>query len=178
MDKSFKTFLKNSLKIVFDYGIVLIIFGVFIATVIGLAKSNFERWIGLYSFTIFLLMFFMIYNDMKDLAIKEKRPQYNINPKPFKGVFYGLVAIVPFLLILLAYPFINVPKEFVILKLRLMQGFAGPLYWLAKWISGEYWSYIVAFFVIPVISMLGYWAGYREFYFASRLKALIKKKDS
>ena len=94
---------------------------------------------------------------MKDIAIKEKRPQYNINPSPYKGVLYGLAGILPILIPILVYPFLQISE---LIKLRFLQGYTAPLYWFTRLFGDAYWSFIMALFILPFIALLGYLSGH------------------
>jgi len=181
MDNKVGSQIKRALRVTGDYIISLVLFGVFSSIVLSIAKENIERGIYIFSIIIFLLMFSMIYSNMSNIAFKEKRPQYNINPSPYKGFFYGIIGTVPIFIIQLLYYLadivIYIPKEFLTIKRRVLQAFTGPLYWLAKLISHEIWAYHVVLIVIPLIAGLGYLAGHYEFYIMKKLKIFNKFKN-
>ncbi|UZQ85444.1 hypothetical protein ODU73_002587 [Thermoclostridium stercorarium] len=176
MDNKVWSQIKRALKITVDYFVALIIFGVFSSIVFSLFKENFETGITIFSVIVFLLMTAMMYSDMRDTAFREKRPQYNINPPPYKGFKYGFIAVLPILLIQLVYYLVNVPAELTTFKRRMLQAFTAPLYWLAKLISHDEWSYHVVLLIIPVIAGLGYLAGFHNFYITKKLKIFEKLK--
>ncbi len=182
MDNRIGSQIKRGLRVTGDYFVTLIIFGIFSSIVFSLAKDNLERGVNIFSIVIFLVMFSMIYSNMSNIAFKEKRPQYNINPSPYKGIMYGFIGILPLFIVQLTYYWIgllvHVPEEFFLLKRRILQALTGPLYWLAKLISHEIWAYHVALLVIPLIAGLGYLAGHREFYLSKKIKVLNKLKKS
>lgn len=181
MDNKVSSQIKRALRITGDYFITLILFGVFSSIVFSIANDNIERGIYVFSIIIFLILFAMIYTNMSDIAFKEKRPQYNINPPPYKGFLYGIIGTVPIfvfqLLYYLADAVLYIPEELFTLKRRVLQAFTGPLYWLAKIISNEIWAYHAVLLVIPVIAGLGYLAGYYEFYIMKKLKVFNKIKN-
>lgn len=180
MDNRLWSQIKRALKITGDYFLVLVIFGIFSSVVFSFFKENLETGITIFSVLIFLLMSAMIYTDMSDMAFREKRPQYNINPSPFKGFMYGVIGTVPVFLVQLVYYIVNVADDFLLFKRRVLQAFTAPLYWLAKLISHDEWAYHVVLLVIPVIAGLGYMAGYYGFYVTKKLKIfekLRKKQD-
>lgn len=176
MDNKIWSRIKRSLRITGDYFITLIIFGIFSSLVLSLAKENLETGINIFSIVIFLIMFSMMYTNMSETAFKEKRPQYNINPSQYKGFMYGLIGVLPLFIIQFIYYFISVPEEFITLKRRILQAFTGPLYWLARMISHDIWAYHIVLLVIPVITGLGYLAGYHGFYIFRKLKIFDKLK--
>jgi hypothetical protein len=87
MDNKVGSQIKRALRVTGDYFVSLVIFGIFSSIVFSIAKENIERGIYVFSIIIFLIMFSMIYSSMSGIAFKEKRPQYNINPSPYKGFF-------------------------------------------------------------------------------------------
>jgi len=171
---------KRGLKVTVDYIVSLIIFGVFSSIIFSLFKENIETGITIFSVIIFLIMFAMMYTNMSDIAFREKRPQYNINPPPYKGFIYGVIGTLPILLVQLVYYVVSVPEELLTLKRRVLQAFTAPLYWLAKLISHDEWAYHAVLLVIPVIAGLGYMAGYYGFYITKKLKIFekLKKKQN
>jgi len=169
MDNKLWSQIRRGLKITGDYFAVLLIFGIFSSIALSIFKDDLEKGIFVFSILLFLIMFSMIYTSMMDIAIREKRPQYNINPSPYKGFLYGIIGTLPLFLIQMIYYVVVLPEEFDILKKRVLQAFTGPLYWLAKFISQEAWAYHLVLLVIPVIAGLGYLAGYHGFYILKKL---------
>ncbi len=178
MDNRIGSQIKRGLRVSGDYLVVLVIFGIFLSIVFSLFKENVELGINIFSVVIFLIMFSMIYSNMRDMAFKEKRPQYGINPPSYKGFLYGLIGIVPIFIIQLLYYVISVPEEAITLKRRVIQALTGPLYWLAKIISQEIWAYHLVLLIVPVIAGLGYIAGYHGFYIMKKLKIFNKQKKN
>ena len=106
-----KDYIKNGFRVFVDYLISLVIFGVVLYTFLAITKDNYSKWIPVYSFLNFLLLYFMVYSDLKKLAIKEKRPQYNLKPYPLKGLILGFIGFLPLIIIHLLY-----------LRIRLLTG--------------------------------------------------------
>lgn len=180
MDNKISSQIKRGLKITTDYLITLAMFVIFLSIVLNIAKNNMEVGIFIFSILIFIILFSMIYNNMSDIAFREKRPQYGLNPSPYKGFLYGFIGTLPILVLQLLYYLINFGENFATLQRRLLQGVTGPLYWLASLISEETWAYHLVLLVIPVIAGLGYLAGHYEFYITRKLKIfdfLMKKKQ-
>lgn len=175
-EKSTKYFLRVVIKICLTYLIAVMLFMVFLYVTIALAKNNLERGIFYYSIFMFLLYLYMIYNDVREIATKEKRPQYDLEIKPYKGLIYGLWSIAPAYVFLLVYSLINVPQELLILKKRILQGLFGPIYWLTTFFKGEYVPYYIALLIIPVITALSYYLGLKEIYPYLELKKKLKNK--
>ena len=178
MDNKVWSQIKRGLRITGDYIVALIIFGIFSSIVFSFFKENLETGITIFSVIIFLLMFSMMYTSMSDTASREKRPQYNINPPPYKGFLYGAIGTLPILLVQLIYYLVSVPEEFLTMKRRVLQAFTAPLYWLAKLISHDEWAYHAVLLVIPVIAGLGYMAGFYDFFIMKKLGLFNKKKNN
>lgn len=157
-------YLKGSLRVMADYCISLLIFSFFIIT--------FFNHRIIYSFIIFLLFVFLLHSDIKRLAIKEKRPQYNLKPHPFKGLILGFIGFSPFIALVLVYPLITFNNSFYDnLKRVILNVLLGPLYFFVKLGGSTYTMYLAAMLIVPVATMISYLAGYYGF----DLRALIKK---
>lgn len=178
MDNKISSQIKRALKITGDYFVALVIFGIFLSIVFSLAKNNLEKGIFYFSIVIFIILFFMIYTNMSEIAFREKRPQYGINPSPYKGFMYGLISILPVFILQLLYYAVPVDESALTIKRRVLQALTGPLYWLASLISWDVWAYHLVLLVIPIIAGLGYLAGYREFYISRKLKIFKKSKKN
>lgn len=85
MDNKVSSQIKRGLKITGDYFISLVIFAIFSSLVFTLAKNNIEKGIFIFSIIMFIVLFSMIYSGMSDVAFREKRPQYKINPLHIKA---------------------------------------------------------------------------------------------
>lgn len=176
MDNTIKSQIRRGLKIATDYSITLVVFAIFLSIVFNVAKNNLQTGVFIFSILIFLILFSMIYTNMSDVAVKEKRPQYGIHPSPYKGFLYGFIGMLPILVLQLTYYVIPYGEKLLTLQRRILQGITGPLYWLASLISEEAWAYHLVLLVIPVIAGLGYLAGHHEFYILRKLKIFNKKK--
>lgn len=164
-------YIKNGLKALTGYLISLLIFGVFLYVFLSIAKESFSKWLPVYSFVFFLLMFAIIYSDYKRLAVKERKPQYNLNPYPVKGLLYGLIGFSPFILMELVYPLIILDNPAVNrLKEVAFKTLLGPLYWLIRLMGGTVAAYAAAALVVPVVAMLGYLAGFYGFELGKHFK--------
>ena len=169
-----KYFIKNGAKVLFDYIVVLIIFGVFIYPFMSLTGDNFNTWLPIYCFIIFLFAFLIIYGDMNRLAEKEKKPQYDLHPYPMKGLVYGLIGIIPIALIVAVAAMItleNVAADRI--RHLAINTFLGPMYFLIRWLNEAPIGYIAAILLLPLIAMLGYLTGYYGIHIINKLK---KKK--
>ncbi|HOP73194.1 MAG TPA: hypothetical protein PLO77_08090 [Thermoclostridium caenicola] len=173
MDNRFSSILKRALRVTADYVTAFILFCVLSASVFGLVRTETPVFIPWISFATFLILFGLVYVDMRNIGFKENRPQYNLNPSRFKGLLYGAIGIVPVLLVQLAVLAVNVPEGFEGLKRRIFQLISGPLYWMAKILGNEAWHYSVTLVSIIVMAFLGYLAGHRKFYLTTWLKTTL-----
>lgn len=164
---------KRSLRVVADYISCLFLFAVIGVTALGASGEAYAKIIFAASCVMFFIMLTMIYSDMHQMAFKEKRPQYNINPSKYKGGLYGLLGIVPIWLIQLIIVLVQVPAEYETLHMRAFQLVSSPIYWLAKLMGNHKIDYSIALLTIIIIAFLGYWAGYLEFSLKDRLYKLI-----
>ncbi len=178
MDNRIISQLLRGLKVTTGYILTLILFLIFTLPIITIAKDGMENALTIFSFLIFLFLFYTVYVEMRVIALKEKRPQYNINPPAYKGIFYGIIGIIPLTLFQVILLMLKVPEDFLTFKRRLYQGFGGPLYWFSKFLGDEPIHYIISFILIIIIAGLGYFAGYKDFYFLNfiRDKLGMKKK--
>lgn len=166
-----KNHIKGGVKILAGYLITLLIFIVFLYTFISITKDNFVKWMPVYSFIFFLLLYLFTYSDMKRLALKEKKPQYELNPYPVKGLVLGLIGFLPIALIEIVYPFIVHENETVMRFVELaIMAILGPLYWILKLFDKTFLGYAAASLAVPFIAMFGYLAGYYGFDFTKYFK--------
>lgn len=170
-----KNYIKNGAKILYSYAIALIVFVIFVYPFMAFTKDNFNVWLPLYCFLMFLFLFFIIYVDMKGLAIKEKRPQYELNPYPLKGLVYGMIGIIPIALPVAVASLIHLENSTVDhIKHVAINTFLGPMYFIIRWLNEAPVGYAAAILLLPLIAMLGYLAGFYGINIMSRLR--IKKE--
>lgn len=171
-----KNYIKNGAKVLYNYALTLIVFAIFIYIFISAAGANFGNYLPYYSFGVFLLAFFIIYSDMKRLALKEKRPQYDLDPYPLKGFVYGLIGVIPIALVEIVSVFMVFDAEFANnIKRIALHSLMGPLFFIIRIFGKQPLGYILATLAIPVVSMLGYLAGYYSFDIIRRIKKEDKK---
>ena len=157
-------YIKGGLKVFTGYLMSLLVFVIFLYLFISVTKDSFYAWLPLYSFILFVLMFLIIYSDMRKLAVKERKPQYNLNPYPFKGLVLGLIGFSPLILLELVYPLLIFGSEPLNrVKHLVLNTLMGPLYFVVRLGNGSVWAYAAASLVVPVIAMLAYLAGYYGF---------------
>lgn len=172
-------YIKNGLKVLVGYCISLLVFAIFIYVFLSLAKDNTNKLLPYYSLLFFLMVFSIIYVDMKKLAEKEKKPQYDLHPYPLKGLIYGFIGFSPIILIELISVFIVFGDQFADhIKHLAINTLMGPLYFIIRAGSEKPMAYILASLVVPLIALLGYLAGYYGFNIFKYLKKEDKNKSS
>ncbi len=176
-------YIKGSLKVLTNYCTFMIIFAVFLSMLIGIARENFISWLPVYSGAIFFLMMLVLYSDMKSIAVKEKRPQYNLSPYPFKGFILGVLGFSPFILLQLIYPLINLDNPLAArIKHLALNTLLGPVYVFIRLVGdlggGAIAAYAIASLTIPVIAMFGYMAGFYGIELGAYYRKLFRKADN
>ena len=167
-----KNHIKSGLKVLGDYCAGLLIYFILLYTFIAITGEKFSSWLPLYSILMFAIVAILIYSDMWHLAAKEKRPQYNLNPYPMKGLVLGFIGFLPIIVIsLVAYflsfsePVLNNIKEALLHNILL-----GPLYFAISLFGKTIYGYIISMLIVPLISMFGYLMGFHG-------KTIRKKKE-
>ncbi|HHY24714.1 MAG TPA: hypothetical protein GX527_10905 [Clostridiaceae bacterium] len=157
-----KNHIKGGLKILGNYAAALLIYVILLYTFIAITGENFNKWLPVYSFIMFILMILMLYTDLWHLAVKEKRPQYELNPYPLKGLVLGLIGFLPFIIIQIVAYLINFEEPvFNNLKRAIVDNILlGPLYFSISLLGKTTIAYIITSLIIPVLSMVAYMAGY------------------
>lgn len=178
MDNSFLSQIKRGLKVTIDYLLILVLFFIFSSIALGFVKDEASGVMFVLSVIVFLILFYTVYVDMRIMAFKEKRPQYEINPSPFKGLLYGAIGSVPLVVIQVIIMLIKVPEEWATFQKRLYQSLGSPLYWLSRTFGNAPIHYLLSFVAVVLIAGIGYYAGYKEFYLVSFInkKLGIQKK--
>ncbi|RCX13249.1 hypothetical protein DFR58_11867 [Anaerobacterium chartisolvens] len=148
-----KNYIKGSLKVLADYGLSLLLFCIFVISM--------YKYLSVFSFIIFLLMFALIYSDFKKLAIKEKRPHSEVPRYPLKGFVLGFFGFLPIMLIEAVYPLINFnDKVLEGIKHLALNTILSPLFWFIKLGNEVWYFYALAPLIVIAITGLGYVAGY------------------
>ena len=154
-------YIRNGAKVLFDYSIALVVFMIFIYIFMIIAKEKFNELLPIYCIGIFIITFYIIYLDMKNLATKEKKPQYEEKSYPMKGFVYGVIGFFPFALLESISVLIIFKDQFGDrIKHVFINILMGPLYFIIRFLGESPLSYILASLVIPLVAMLGYLAGY------------------
>ncbi len=158
-----KKYLHGSWTIIKYYLFVMIFYYVFIV--------GFYSKAAFFSIATFIVLIPLIYYEMTNYVGYDKRQFGKV--RPYEGAIYGLLAIVPFviiqLLILLIIPqidfsFISSEINDYQLKLTLVKVFVAPMLFIPK-IAGysSVWGYVAAWFTIILSAFLGYYSGYKGF---------------
>ncbi|HOJ11299.1 MAG TPA: hypothetical protein PK733_12000 [Clostridiales bacterium] len=157
-----KNHVKGGLKVLGDYAAALLIYFILLYTFIAITKDKFSDWLPLYSFFMFMFMALILYNDMWSLAVKEKKPQYELNPYPLKGLVLGFIGFLPFIILEIVAYFLNFNEPVLNnLKSAILQNLLlGPLYFFINLLGKTTLAYAAASLVIPVLSMISYMLGF------------------
>lgn len=173
--------IKEAARVLIDYLIVLVIFVVFLYSFMSITGESFIEWVPLYSFFMFLVLFLIVYSDFRGMAIKDKKPQYQLDPYPLKGLLLGLLGFLPIVLITAIYPLITLDSETANnIKRLALHTILGPLFFIVKLGGKTVFAYAMALIMIPVLSMLGYLAGFYGFSMRTlfgKNKAVDKKTE-
>jgi len=176
MDNRIFSIIKRSMLVMKSYATTLVLFCTLSGAVMAFdSAASIMPW---FSFIMFLLMFMLLYTDMRNTAFKEKRPQYFINPPPFKGILYGIIGIIPILLLQTVVLLVSVPEDYSMAKWRAFQVISGPVYWIARILGNKPAFYMAAMILIIIIAFLGYYAGHHNFYIAEWVRKRLGIKKS
>jgi hypothetical protein len=141
-----KNYISGSLKVLVDYAIMLLLFFVFL-----LAGIN---HLAIYSSVIFILGLFILYSDFNTLALKERKPAYNIVNYPLKGLLMGFLGFSPIILIVLVLNFLDFGSEIGnTIRGALLKIITGPIF-------GFLSSNLLLLLLVPAIVTFAYMAGY------------------
>ncbi len=163
MDNKPFSVIKRGLKVTGNYLINILLFTILALMLIEVAQDSTAAVMPYFSFAMFWILFLFVYGDMRITAQKEKRPFYNINPSPFKGILYGVIGITPVAVLQVVLILVKAPEGFEVMKLRVLQAFTGPLYWIAKLLGGTPIMYIPSLAAVVLMAFLGYYAGHHDF---------------
>ena len=172
MENNLKTFLRHAFKTTTDYLAILFIFVILSYPVISMGGENPAPAVRVVSVILFLLLFALLYRDMNEVATRERRPQYEINPTPLRGLLLGLVGLIPVWLVQLVIALLPLTGNETF-RTRLLQALCVPLYWLVSLAGGQAILYVVLLPVVALMGFLGYWAGLRDFFLMQRIYRMI-----
>jgi hypothetical protein len=156
-----KNYIKCGSRILFNYVVTLVFFLLFIYPFMSITGDKFNNWIPAYCLLWFVFIAFLTYTDMNELAKKEKKPQYELDPRPWKGLVMGLIGFFPVALTVTVLSLVHFDTEFAErLKHLVINGLLGPVYFVARIGKESVIGYIAAILLIPAIAALGYLMGY------------------
>ena len=169
-----KLFFKHVFKILFVYTTAAAIFTFFVIAPLSVT-NNLETWLLLYSFVMFMFLFFMLSKTALSLGKYEKN-EPDAHAHPAKGILYGLVAMVPYLILGLIHLLIF--KDSLELGIRIFHYIyrcaLGPLYFIIKTLNYTWYAFTVAYLVVPIISGIWYFMGLKGI---DKLKVTKQLKD-
>lgn len=164
-------YIKNGFKVLVDYLIALLIFVIFIYVFISLAGNQFITYLPLYSILVFTFGVLIVYSDMKGVALKEKKPQYELKPYPLKGAVYGLLGFVPIAVLeIISVMLVFSNEGYERIKHVSLNVLMGPVYFMIRLAGEAPWGYALASLLIPLIAMIGYISGFYGFEFNKKKK--------
>lgn len=163
---------KDSARLLLIYGVMVLIFAVFLYPVITITKDNLSKWLPIYSIVLFLIMFQLFYRELWMAAVADKRKQTPKAAYPFKGFVLGILGFLPFILLALVYPLISTPEAWAAnLKRIILHTLLGPEFFIIKWGGKTVLAYAVAVAAVPLMCGLSYLAGF----YGIQLRRLAKK---
>lgn len=174
--------IKNSLKIFTSYILILVLFTMFVPIILNISKDNTVPFLVVYSFLLFLMLFSMIYSDTHKIASIERKPASEAKAYPLKGFVLGVLGFLPITILGMVYPFINTvtfpfikidPVLLDRLKHVALNTVLSPFYFIIKAGNESVPAYIAAFLMVPVITAIGYYCGYKGY----ELSRLFKKDN-
>ncbi len=172
MDKSFRTFFRHAMKVTVDYFVVLLLFAILSYPVLSMAGENPRTPVSVVSFLLFLALFGLTYRDFFEIAVREKRPQYEIRPGPVRGMLLALLGLMP-VWVLQLVTFLLPLGGNEVFRRRILQVLSVPFYWLGTLLGGWAPLFVALTGMTAVMVFLGYLAGLRDFYLMQRIYKLV-----
>ncbi len=157
---------KQARRVSFDYLIFLIVYVVFLPLVISIAKDNANKWIPLYAFIVSAMLYLVIWTELYEYGRKEKKPMYNLDPSPHKGILIGILGVLPFyILAIAAFLFNQLKAEELNFTPELIDiinnAFLSPVYFLIVILGGSTAGYVLGIVSVPVVCYLAYLFGHK-----------------
>ncbi len=169
-----KHYIKCGAKILYNYSMTLLVFFIFIYPFMAVTGDKFNNWLPVYCFAAFTFVALLTYSDMKELAVKEKKPQYELEPRPWKGLVIGLMAMLPVALAVSVLALLHFEASYAErIKHLAINGLLGPAYFIIRLFNESIVGYIVAILLIPAVAAIGYLMGY----FGINIIKKIRKKE-
>jgi len=155
-----KKLIKTSMEILTSYLSILLIFILFLYVFISFTKDSYSKWIPMYSFIHFLLLYILIYPNMKKTAQKEKKYENETHVYFIKGFVYGIAGFSPIIFISLVYVFYVLAFGYLRPLEVAFKTLIGPLYWIARLFKLTIVGYAISLIAVPIVAGIGYGFGY------------------
>jgi len=158
-----KRYLRASVKIFTDYFTGMFLYFIFLNVFSSFAGENLDSWYTYYSMLFFIIVFYLIYKNMKAAAMVEKNAH---TAYPLKGLVCGLLGFSPYILfeifhLFVVLNFINLNNEVAESVILLIYKIIfGPVIFIAEAFPYPAIGYILSTLAVPCIALLGYAAGY------------------
>ena len=158
----------------FAYTTAAAVFTFFVIAPLSMA-NNMTLWLLMYSFVMFLFMFFMVSKTAFSIG-KAERYDNNLHPNIAKGFLYGTAAMIPYLILGLIHLLIF--DNSLEIRLRIFHYIfrcaLGPMYFMINTLEYTWYAFLAAYATVPVISGLWYIMGLKGI---EKLKITKKIKD-
>ncbi len=154
-----KAFIKQALKVLAAYTVAAGVFTFFVIAPVSM-NNNQTLWLLLYSFVMFIFMAFIVSRTILSIG---KYERYDKDTKTFssKGFFYGLAAMLPYMLLGLIHLIIY--HDTYDLGLRIFhyafRCALGPMYFIINTLDYTWYGFTLAYLMVPVISLIWYFVG-------------------
>lgn len=163
-----KKYIAGSWTVLKNYLFVMLFFYLFYV--------GFYKYAGLFSIALFIVMEFLIYFEMVHYVSKDDRVFGKASP--LNGLLYGLIAIIPFVIIQIIVININIDLsasqiDFNVLKSSIAKGFMAPMLFIIQKGNNSLLAYIIGWGSIVLASFLGYLAGYKHFDLSMHIRKLF-----
>lgn len=167
-------FLKRSLKVFTSCGAGVFLFTFFLIAPISM-ENNRNTWIAVYSFVFFVFTCVFLYKQMWKEGELETRENQGEKPRWYKGLIYGFMGFLPFLifetLYFLIYPGLSASLSANIFHAAFRCVF-GQMYFLIRLLDYRWYAFIISSLIFPLIA----WAGFYSGVGGTGLKSFIEKR--
>jgi hypothetical protein len=155
---------KQGRRVTLDYLVFLILFAVFLPLLVTLTGKDAGKWMPYYSLLMGLVLTVILWPDIYDQAVKEKKKIYNLDPSPHKGILIVLVGFAPYIVLTAAaYIFTGIMAERMKLPSQVItlinNAFLSPVYFISALLGNGISAHIAACLYVPLTCYLAYFAG-------------------
>lgn len=158
-----REFIKKSWTTTYSYGAGMLVFLFFLIAPLSVEKNKY-LWLTLYSIAFFVFTVSFLYKNIWKTGASAQ--MQSKGGKPFlTGLVCGIAGFAPYLLIEAIYFIIHPSIAGSVAGNALHALFRvsfGPLYFIIRLLGYTWYAYLVASVAIPLVSALGYLAGYRN----------------